>query len=166
MFFIFGIVQVGLPKEENADLAIIGKLIKKYYPNTKLVKKMDDGLVESCGADLDHPGYIKADFNGDGKYDYALLLSKKDSNILVVFFMGKHDKYVPVFIEKEAAGDSIKLIKKGESIDAEEELIGEQAGNHVVLKHHGIEAIFCEKSSIAFYWDEKKRTFIKVWTGD
>jgi hypothetical protein len=156
---------VVLPKEENADLVIISKLIEKYYPNTKLVEKTNDYLIENCGSDLDHPGYIKADFNGDGKYDYALLLSNKGINVLVVF-MEKDDEYVPVFIEKEAAGDIIESIKKGERIDAGEELLGEQAGNHVVLKHPGIEAIFCGKSSIDFYWDEKKKTFIKVWTGD
>jgi len=45
---------VVLPKEENADLVIISKLIEKYYPNTKLVEKTNDYLwtatldLDSC----------------------------------------------------------------------------------------------------------------------
>ena len=95
------------------------------------------------------------------------MLSKNGpANVLVVFFKGNHDEFIPIFVENEAPGEIILLIKKGERIDADEELLGEQSGNHVVLKYPGIGAIFCEKSSLVFYWSAKNKKFIKVWTGD
>src|SRR5919198_6066745 len=51
--------------------------LQKEYPGSKIVG-VNDVKAESCyyppgTVPLTHPGWVKADFNGDGQADYAVL---------------------------------------------------------------------------------------------
>lgn len=166
---IFSFAQNCLANNKNTkstDWKPINQLVDKFYPTYKIATIEDEDSAKSCGKEMGYKGFIKADFRGEGKSDYAVLLSgKSDSNILVVFLKENNGVYKPILIEKEA-GDIIEVVKKGERIDADEDLLGKQEGNHVMLKNPAIESVFCERSSAVYYWNKKTNRFIKVWTSD
>lgn len=163
------------PKNSLAD--DIYPILNKLYPNTdvKIVTKVDQSECEIKG---DQPGMIKADFNGDGKSDYAILVQLrkvkgnqknpvKDEDFeevditlltLIQTPSGSFDRYILEKTEGYMTGMVfIELVAPG----IEHEF---DTNKPVRLKNPGVALVYCGKSKVDFYWHG--RGFKQVWISD
>src|SRR5437870_809742 len=164
--------------------------IEKDYPGAIIPKYLD---AESCGSEKKHhPGWVTADFNGDGRYDHAVLItvpSKEETTRLgkgydfdlVVLWQEKPGVYRTELIsrlwENASYGsppDFLPTTKKRLTtwVYIEKESPGKiqdsgAVGNRtVILQNSGIRIVYCEESSSVFYWDKKVNRFEELVTSD
>ncbi len=151
----------------------VGEIIKIFYPDYKLLT-----IDEFEGIDKEfllrtkvnkNPGFVIADFDGNGLNDFALILNKKtkDGAIFCFVLQTKKDVFKPYeIINYESRMNYIcvfklepdTLVSSTDAVDT-----GQIA---VTLEHPGIELIYIGKSSIAFYWDKKDSKFKSIPTSD
>ena len=125
-----------------------------------------------------HPGLVEADFNGDGRKDYVVMLrggvekeleiqGKKYKSIdlmLVAFLKDESGSYKSSIIYKYDAG----LPPFGVYIELHRPGVIQEFGTDrtAKIKNPAVLLIHCEKSSVVFYWDKQKKMFQEIWTGD
>lgn len=116
-------------------------------------------------------GLLRADFNGDGVDDFAVLLRSKNSHRrengdlyryqVVAFISGKDKKHEPkVLTENEDFYPPITFItirKPGKIREFE-------TGKTTAIKNPAIDLTYCGKSSVTYLWKGKK--FSEIWTSD
>ncbi len=153
-------------------------IVQGYFPKERIVESNDIDS-KSCQV-ASHPGWIEADFNGDGLRDYAVLL--KGSVKQKKEWHGRELQLMEVklvaFVQEAARGRFRSIVLDsfeeyyplGVDIDIqpkgwirEPPSIGHKA---VELKNPGILQYFCEKSASVFYWDKKTNKFKRLWVGD
>ena len=113
------------------------------------------------------PTQVIADFNGDGKLDWAGLVRTKGGvlNLVVVYSKGKH--YRHVYLQRNicrcdnSIGVSVHLQKPGRLKEFPK---GNNKPKFVRLRRPGIEFVYFERSSVVFYWKQTK--FVSIWTSD
>jgi hypothetical protein len=111
-----------------------------------------------------HPGFAAADFNGDKKIDYVVLLRAPGRKILegwlVVFLREPKHRLRPVVLEKIIPLNDLVYIEVVPPGIARETDPDRKAR----LLYPGISRIYSEKSSTLFYWD--KGRFRRIDTSD
>jgi len=137
--------------------------IQKTYPDTKILDS-DEVETEDCGEIKNAPGFLVADFNGDGIDDYAVVLRKTKSrnnlqygqvrDYLVVTFFGKkdgtfQDLKLAEFEQAETTVWFITLINQKSLYDFER-------NEEVKLSNPALALIRCGGGSMRFYWDGKE----------
>jgi hypothetical protein len=149
----------------GADYESVSAVINHYKSQIVNIKDLDteeqDYFIKSEKKKT--PGIIKADFNGDGKEDVALLTKKE----LLLFICTEQCKLIKRVDYGGFSGyQYIVPINKGQLI---EEFGGDEDKPPlppVRLKNAAIHLIYFGKASIAYYWDTKKNNFKKLVTGD
>lgn len=123
-----------------------------------------------------HPARVSADFNGDGRRDYALYLRTAhglggdrptgEYTVRFVVFLGAAgDRFTPHLIREWPAmlplHARIELQRPGRvrEVDGGE-------GRVVRLRHPGILELYCGQAASTYYWAPRSRTFEYVVTGD
>jgi hypothetical protein len=180
LIFAFCRQASGVNLQENINPKLLSA-INKLEPKAKILKKEDIDTKFSC-EEVKVPGIVKADFNGDGFMDYAVLLKIGDAQntvynyegkkypwkklrVWLVVFMGygKGDFYSIILEQIEdhsyPAIVVIKLQPPGiiRNIDSD---------RSIELKHQSILEYFCGKSSSVYYWDKNENNFIEVYTSE
>ncbi len=148
-----------------ADYKSVSEIINHYKDQIVNVKDLDEDarqfFTESYPGK--EPGIVRADFNGDGKEDVAILTKTE----LLFFICKERCKEIKSASYGGFAGfQYIISIKKGELV---EEFVGfnnEPPTPSVRLKNTAVHLIFYGKASIAFYWNSKINNFSDITTGD
>jgi len=120
----------------------------------------EDYLLGICSL---NPWYLMGDFNGNGQYDFALLLRQRAGNneqkLTVIWDSGK-----AVFLDRD---DKLQY----PSIEVwhiypkyEKVLLGAEEGTPPILKGDGIMICKLESSSSLVYWNGTRFTY--YWQGD
>jgi len=130
----------------------------------------DEILVERCGAERRRDQVVRADFNGDGRADYALLLRigepkaaageiLKTAPVWAVVFLARRDGLYRPFI----------LYKLEDVMIPSRQVIALQPSGRVhhgvhservlTLKQPGIASILCEGTEKVYYWVGRGQTF-------
>jgi hypothetical protein len=147
------------------DFKSVSETIKHYKSQMVNLQDLDEDarqdFVESYPGK--EPGIVRADFNGDGKEDVAVL-----TKAALLFFICKEQ--CKEFQSQNYGGFAgfqyIIPIKKGVLV---EEFGGFDSGQPtppVRLKNTAVHLIFYGKASIAYYWDSKLKIFGNITTGD
>jgi hypothetical protein len=149
--------------------------IQNVHPDAEILE-LDDMDTSSCGPLEAHPGLVSADFDGNGRVDYAVLFKagdvkeekewrgrklslmdlwlvaflQQDDGLLASFVLAEFETFLPsdVMIEKQLPGTI-------EEWDSE---------RIVTLRNPGFLFHFCGKSASVFYWSEGK--FERIWISD
>lgn len=130
----------------------------------------DEILVERCGAEHRRDQVVRADFNGDGRADYALLLrigeptavageALKSVSVWAVVFLARRDGLYRSFI----------LSKSDEVMMPSRRVIALRPPGRVpsrgrpervlTLKQPAIASILCEGTEKIYYWVSRGQTF-------
>jgi hypothetical protein len=144
----------------------LDEAIRKFDPDAKVLT-LRDMDVGSCGQLHNDPGVVKADFNGDGWVDYAVLLKRKTDKktewkgqallvielSFVVFLSEKDGALRPMVLDRSEThmpsivGLSVRKPGTIREWDSE---------RSIKLQFAGIERFYCEKSAAVFYWNGEK----------
>jgi hypothetical protein len=115
------------------------------------------------------PSVVRADFNGDGNLDYALLLKEEKSGAtkLVVLLCSADGqcKSVHELDETTYAGSVyLRPVSMGSKVSQTEAV----NGNTPPVKLHstGIQVTYYEKGKVVLYWNRKLKKIEEVQTGD
>lgn len=112
------------------------------------------------------PIQVTADFNGDGKTDWAGLVRTRSGVISLVAVYSTPHGYRHAVLQKDVGragrnlGVSVHLHKAGRVTETP----AVDKPKSRVLRHPGIELIYFEQSSVVLYWNGK--TFAELWTSD
>jgi hypothetical protein len=153
--------------------------VQKEYPGAKIVG-VNDVDAKSCyyppgTVPRTNPGWVKADFNGDGKADHAVLFmvglpEKQPQGALVnvhlaVFLREKSGSYQKVILYNFEHYYPISgLIQKQPSgMIKESGVVGDKI---VKLTSPGVLVVSCGQYAKLFYWDKKMGRFAEVQTVD
>ena len=166
-----GATRAGAAEQPSAaDLpAGLREAITRLHP-AAAVLGADEILVERCGAERRRDQVVRADFNGDGRADYAVLLrigeptaiageALKSASVWAVVFLARRDGLYRPFI----------LFKSEEVMIPSRQVIALQPsglvhhGAHpervLTLKQPGIASILCEGTEKVYYWVSRGQTF-------
>lgn len=142
-------------------------------PNAVPVESVDIDR-EECGPQARQPSHLAADFNGDGRTDYAMYVRSKrpprGSSVAVrytvrfVIFLGRpDDRFEPTVIGEELSTLPLQtrlvLQPPGRIRDVE--------GDRVVhLRHPGVVHMHCGKAASTYFWVPRSRGFEYIVTAD
>ena len=113
------------------------------------------------------PSVVRADFDGDGTPDYALLLKDDKTTKLVVLLCSADSKCKKVHeLDETAYADSVYLrpVSMGSIVSQ----TGAVEGKTPPVKLHstGIQVTYFEKGKVVLYWNRKLRKIEELQTGD
>ncbi len=122
------------------------------------------------------PNHVEADFNGDGKIDYAWILVNTSRNMYGLFvFLGEKNGGHKVITLNELKRETDKLymglslMKSGQYKTACGKGYWEcKPGEPQVLKlkYPGINFFMFESADSVYYWDSRKKEFKRIWLSD
>ena len=149
--------------------------IDKSVPNATPITLADVDM-KGCDPVPKSPGLVQADFNGDSRLSYAVLLKAGETG-KVVDWQGtklKQTRYVlALFLDDGMGGFTFKPIHRFEDFSPIAAYIDlQRAGSikstsdnrTVVIHNPGVSLVFCEKSEAVYYISGNRvRT---VWVGD
>jgi hypothetical protein len=155
--------------------------IEKEYPNAIIPTKYD---VAPCPVPTHHPAWIKADFNGDGRPDHAVLLNienkegvgmgKTYDSILIVFLREPSGMLRAPLIKKVVGGFRVLESQNRSSLMVTEAYIekkpagiikglGKNGNKTGKLINPGILVSLCEKWEYVWYWNAKESQFKELY---
>jgi len=134
------------------------------------VLRADEILVERCGAEHRRDQVVRADFNGDGRADYALLLrigepkavageALESASVWAVVFLARRDgRYRPFILSK-----SDEVMIPSRQVIALRPSRRVHSGGHpersLTLTQPAIASILCEGTEKIYYWVSRGQTF-------
>jgi hypothetical protein len=149
--------------------AALREAITRLHP-AAAVLGADEILVERCGAERRRDQVVRADFNGDGRADYAVLLrigepkaiageALKSAPVWAVVFLARRDGLYRSFI----------LYKSEDVMIPSRQVIALQPAGRVhhgahpervlTIAQPGIASILCEGTEKVYYWISRGQTF-------
>jgi hypothetical protein len=134
------------------------------------VLRADEILVERCGAQHRRDQVLRADLNGDGRADYALLLrigepkavageALKSASVWAVVFLARRDGLYRSFIlsksdEVMIPSRQVITLQPAGQVEA-----GGHPGRVLTLKQPAVASILCEGTEKIYYWVSRGQTF-------
>jgi hypothetical protein len=143
-------------------------LMEEKLPHWQLINpsKWDSFWFKQYQKDSSLVNYVPADFDCDGKEDYALLLANPKGEAAVWVLQSVGTSYQPFKLQDVETSENpidvgIELIPKGklDYIDLDDENT-----KSMRLKCPAIQMLFFERGAVTYYWDKNK--FKSVQTGD
>jgi hypothetical protein len=144
--------------------------IKKVRSDAEIVRR-DEIDWKSC-APPERDQMVEADFNGDGRADYAALLrlGKNESVVgpvwLTVFLAREDGSFHSIVLDRHGNRTSTGLANLIIALRPpgviEEAVLSKQ----VLLTLPGIERFWCESSATVYFWSRSAARLESVWTGD
>jgi len=181
-FTLTGVGAQQMGAKLDRDLQAV---IEKEYPGAIVPTNYD---VEPCPVPKHHPAWIKADFNGDGRPDHAVLMlienkegigmGRRYDSILMVFLQENPGVYrsIPVYKLAESVGEGPdpgnkkSLMLTGTYIENQPagtiKGLGKEGNRTVKLINPGILVVLCEKWNYLWYWDAQEAKFKEVYGED
>jgi hypothetical protein len=109
------------------------------------------------------PGVVRADFDGDGRDDYALLLKTRDTGKVTIWegkALRQAEFAFAFFLADGSGGFKARVVQRYLSYLPTSEVIQLQPAGRIrqmetnrtiTLKHPGVTLVFCEKSATTYY---------------
>lgn len=149
--------------------------IEKAVPGASLVSLADVNAKE-CKPVPKTPGLVRADFDGDGRADFAVLVKAGETG-KVVDWQGtrlREARYVfAIFLDDAKGGFTVRIVQRFVDFVPIASFIDLQAPGNVpgfgenpgvVIPNSGIAFVNCEKSEAVYYFSGKRiRT---IWVSD
>jgi hypothetical protein len=134
------------------------------------VLRADEILVERCGAEHRRDQVVRADLNGDGRADYALLLrigepkavageALKSASVWAVVFLARRDGLYRAFILSKSDDVMIPSRQVIALRPAGRVQSGGQPERSVTIKQPAVASILCEGTERIYYWVNRGQTF-------
>jgi len=147
---------------------ILESQIKSYFPTCRPVQlsDFDKGLQEYLSGTPRsiNPGYIAADFNGDGKEDYAVLLicdNKNNPNIIFTVFMAvKDDSYSCINVHTWTGTLYLKNLYL--DIVKPSKIKEHDSKQLITIKNYSVLLVLFEAASQVYYWKDGKFNHIQI----
>ncbi len=166
LLFLIVIINCSLlPRADGAVYQSVTEVINHFKDQTVTVGDLDGDAREYfiTSERGKTPGIVRADFNGDGKEDVALLTY----SALLFFICNDICKQ----IESEKYGgfggfQYIAPVRKGAFVGEAEGFEHQPASPPVRLKNTAVRLIFYGKASIIYHWDSTLNSFRDTITGD
>ena len=149
--------------------AALADAITRLHPAARVVSA-DEILEERCGAGQRRERVFRADFNGDGRQDYAAILrigepEGKLGEALrtaplwgVVFLSNRDGRYRPFILFKD--GDAMFPSRWALWVQPPGPVRhGAHPERVLTLKHPAVGSILCESTAKVFYWMGLRQTF-------
>ena len=149
----------------GADYKSVPEVINRYKNQIVNINDLDEEEREYFikSERRVSPGIVKADFNGDGKEDVAILTKSE----LLFFICTERCKLIKSIDYGGFSGYQYILpINKGQLIEEFGGIPENPPSPPVKLKNAAVHLIFYGKASIAYYWDSTINNFNKLVTGD
>jgi hypothetical protein len=176
ILFILPLQVIGQPFDSLA-VSVISKNTPKLFSNYRFPNVQDTSqnwnyYKEKNGR---YPTLCSADFNGDGKTDYAfLLIAKKTKKRYGVFCLLSTRKYNYKLITlQETKGTptnfGIACASPGKYTTADGKGYGKSKSNEphsIDLNNSAIDCFYFESSNYFLIWNTKSNQFNKVWISD
>ena len=184
LMFVFCVIVVGFADQSDIGAEVpaesstselnhaVNEMISRDYPSAKVVE-IADVDVKSCGVPPNHPGWVKADFNGDGQLDHAVLLmvgepEKGPQRVavhFVIFVREKDGSYKRIAIRSfEGRLPVGKLIQEQPPRKVQESAV---LGKRVItLRNSGIALVSCEQYAQVYYWNTLTNQIDLIGTAD
>ena len=179
-YVFLSVVTVPPARSQKVNDVVDGDLqatLQKEYPGAKIVGA-NDVNAQSCyyppgTVPRTHPGWVKADFNGDGRADHAVLFmvglpEKQPQGALVkvhlaVFLREKSGSYQKIMLFSFEHYYPVSGLIQKQPPGMIKEPLGDKT---VKLTSPGIQIVSCEQYAKVFYWDKKANKFAEVQTVD
>lgn len=187
--FSFSLISLTSGKEKAQNNSEFHQLVTNFNADARIIKKADiDTFCYSVDYPLvSNPGLVEADFNGDKKTDYAVLLQlgkpfdtvsildgkqfkdEKAKVTLVVFMAEGNKKFKTITLVKDddiEAYYPLNLYIEIQPSDTVRESEALEGGKKIYLDAPGILLVYCERSAVVIYWDKKTKKFDEIWVSD
>jgi len=117
------------------------------------------------------PSVVRADFDGDGRLDYAVLLRNKKSGIAKFVMLlcpeNEHCKKARDEDLTSYAGEVfIKTVPIGRRVSQTEAIDTKDQPRPITLSSTGIELTVFERAAVVYYWNTKHKKIETIQTGD
>ena len=117
------------------------------------------------------PSVVRADFDGDGHLDYAVLLKNKKSGVakFAILLCSENDPCKKAWDEDitSYAGEVfIKAVPIGGRVLQTEAIDTKDYPPPVRISSSGIEVTYFEKAKVVYYWNTKHKRIETIQTGD
>lgn len=168
LFFVCILSAACAPYEEASSLEPeqdVSLILENINPDLEVIGFKDMDLA-SCGPIEAPPGYVNADFDGDGSQDYAILAAVNPP-METTMFNGKeldlHEMWIILITRLSDDPYEVMVYEKLETFIpsgvgirvASTGVVNIQhdSGEDIVLENPGILVYFCEKSSKVVFWN-------------
>jgi hypothetical protein len=144
--------------------------IKKVRGDAEIIRR-DEIDLKSCEPP-EGDQMVEADFNGDGRADYAALLrlGKKGSGVgpvwLTVFLAQRDGSFRSIVLDRHGNRKSTGLANLVIALRHPGVIDEVVSSRQVRLTLPGVERFWCESSATVFFWSKSAAHFESVWTGD
>jgi hypothetical protein len=118
-----------------------------------------------------NPSVVRADFDGDGHLDYAILLKNEKSGVAkFVILLCSEDEQCKKARDEDItsyAGEVfIKAVPTGRGVSQTEAIGDKDNPTPVRLSSTGIEVTYFEKAKVVYHWNTKHKKIETIQTGD
>ncbi len=166
----------------SKDQSDVRELITGFNSRARIITETDVD-TSWCGI-VSNPGIVEADFNGDNKKDYAMLLNLgkiKDSGnandshpqavktatmALVIFLSEKNGKFKTISSMKEHISDEVPPVNFFIQMQPARTIKEVDSDKVFKLGAPGILLTFCQRSAVVIYWNAKKKRLDEIWVAD
>jgi hypothetical protein len=161
---------VAAEQPSAADLpAALREAITRLHP-AAVVLGADEILVERCGAARRRDQVVRADFNGDGRADYAVLLRIGEPTAIAGEALKSAPVWAVVFLaSRDRLYRSFTLYKSEDVMIPSRQVIALQPAGRIhhgahpervlTIAQPGIASILCEGTEKVYYWVSRGQTF-------
>ena len=149
-------------QEKSVNSGALNASIRKLAPGAAVVVTQEVDAI-SCNPVGDNPGLVRADFNGDGRPDYAALLKIRETGkktiwegktlreasfSFVLFLDDGHGGYEPRVVRRYT-----DFIPTGVVLDLQPpgSVLNGETQKSITLSNPGVTLSFCEKSAVTYY---------------
>jgi len=156
-------------EEAAAVPAKLADAIRRLHPSARVLTA-DEVLGERCGPGQRREQLLRADFDGDGRQDYAALLrvgepAGKPEEALrtvplwgVVFLANRDGRYRPFILFKDE--DAMFPSRRVLWIEPPGRVRhGAHPERVLTLRHPAVGSMLCESTAKVFYWVPLRQTF-------
>ena len=118
-----------------------------------------------------NPSVVRADFDGDGHFDYAVLLKNTKSGVAkFVILLCSENEHCKKACDEDLtsyAGDIfIKAVPIGRRVSQTEAIDTKDYPPSVKLSSTGIEVTYFEQAKVVYYWNTNHKKIETIQTGD
>jgi hypothetical protein len=155
------ILGASLSSVHASDFPSIDAVLKHYNNQLVTLSDLDPDARENF---INHekakqPGVVKADFNGGGSKDIAILTKGG----LFFFLCEKQCREVKSIPYGGFTGiQYIVPVKKGEIVEQTDSVPTESKPAKVRLKNTGVKLVHYGKGIIVYFWDEQKHDILNI----
>ncbi len=155
----------------QAEIGSILKLFPGYHVMTLTERDTDTRTFLSQHYRESNSSVVRADFNGDGILDYALMLKygKSPTAKFVVLFCSGDSTCRKVYeLDVTGYSDSVYLkpVPVGSRASQTDAIDTKDSPAPVKLRSTGIEVTYFGKAKVVYYWNKKHRKIEAVQTED